>query len=120
MLRKMKSKENLKGLLEKSLLRKECTKMMRFIIESKNKGENKNSKNKDVKSRIMKKVMKSHQHLAMAMMKFGTKFFLNKSLFKSQLLRNHHQLPTNPLTIRLLKTQVWLEMKKTVNMKSHG
>lgn len=116
----MKSKENLKGLLEKSLLRKECTKMMRFIIESKSKGENKNSKNKDVKSRIMKKVMKSHQHLAMAMMKFGTKFSLNKSLFKSQLLRNHHQLPTNPLTIRLLKIQVWLEMKKTVNMKSHG
>lgn len=88
-LNKKNSKESRNYLLVRSRLRKECMKMMKFIIGSKNNEESKKRRNKDVFSNRTKEVTKSQIPLAIKMIKFGIRYFPNKSLLRGQSLKSH-------------------------------
>ena len=103
MRRNKNSKENLKSLLERSLLRNECTKMTKFITESKSSEEDKRKNNNDDSNNKAKEATKNLTLQEIKTMKHGIKFFPNINLPKNQLLKNHQPPQLNCLTTKLPK-----------------
>lgn len=82
------SKENLRCRLVKSPSKKECTRMMKFITENKNNGEESSKTNNEKLSKKIREATKSPVLQDKTRMRLcGTKSFLNKNL--DQWLKNN-------------------------------
>lgn len=111
-------KENLKCLLARSLSRREFTRTIKSTTENKNKGGDNNKKNKDEQSSKVKEAIKSRVlQVKTRIRRCGIKYSLSINLNPSP---KNHQLPTNPPTIKSLKTKVLWQMEKTESTKNPG
>lgn len=112
------SRENLNCHLAKTLLKKECMKMMKFITGSKSKGEEKSKKNKDALNNKTKEAIKSQVLQGKTTIRlYGIKSSLKTNLNPWQ---KNHQYPASPLIIKWLKTKVQSETGKTESMRNLG
>ena len=119
MLKKNNSIKSQKCRLAKSLLRKECMKMTKFITENNNNEESRNRKSKGEYNNKIKEVTKSRRLHAMKMKIHGT-ISSPKQNRPKNLLPKNPQVPLSQITIKLLKTQAQLVIKKIEIMKNRG